>query len=448
MAAWLSLLLIIILYVVSFVDRHIIALLVEPIKHDLGLSDAQIGLLQGMAFSITYALAGLPIGWLVDRYSRRTIIFCGIVGWSIAAMTTGLSRNFWQMFAARAGVGVGEATLAPAGLSLISDLFPRERLATALSFYTAGSNIGGGLAFMIGGLVVGGLAASPTVEAPLFGTIASWQAVFMIVGAPGLLFAFLVLAIREPRRGARTQGDGPDAASFLRALGQRSGVLAAHWTAFPILALCTYSTSLWVPSWSMRQFGWTAQEIGLLMGFSNGILAVGANLTSGYLTDLAFRHGMRDAHFRIPAITCSIGTAICIFGLVGISSGTAAVWVVILGATIQMAYGGAAFSSLQLVMPPQMRGRATSVYMLILTLVGFGIGPFVVGYLADNLFGNSTGLGKSLALTLGVATCIAVLILLSGRRALRHAFADAEREAATLPASAPCSGPSGRYATH
>lgn len=425
--AWWSLAVMIFLYVVSFTDRQVIALLVDPIKRDMHLSDAEIGMLQGFAFVITYCFAGLPIGWAVDRYPRRWIIGIGVFCWSLAAMATGFARTFWQFFAVRAGVGIGEATLGPAAFSLISDLFPRERLATALSFYTCGSNLGSGLAFAVGGLVVASLTASPIASLPVFGDIPSWKAVFIVVGAPGLLFAFAALLLTEAPRHSTANGTaGVSFGDFLRTMNRRRGVLIPHFIAFPLCGLCAYVIAGWVPTWCARNFGWGMARIGPLMGLTFGIIAVGTTLAGGFLTDRLYRRGLAGAHFVVPAVTCTIGAAICIVGLVGGFTPWLAFWTVAIGATIQSAFGGAAFSSLQLVMPAQMRGRTSALYIFILSLVGYGFGQSLVGWLTDNVFGRPQDVGKSLAVTLAGATSIALVALVSGRRALAAALLDAD----------------------
>ena len=153
-------------YVVSFIDRYMITLLVEPIKHDLNLSDTQIGLLQGLAFGVVYAVAGLPIGWLVDRASRRRIVTAGIFGWTAMMVFSGLSRSFTALFISRSGVGIGEAALSPAGLSLISDHFPPERRSRAISVFMLGSSIGSGLSIIIGGTIVAAVSRGAHARSP------------------------------------------------------------------------------------------------------------------------------------------------------------------------------------------------------------------------------------------------------------------------------------------
>ncbi|MGA1731008.1 MAG: MFS transporter, partial [Steroidobacteraceae bacterium] len=180
-------------YVLSFIDRTILALLVAPIRADLGISDTQLSLLHGLAFAIFYTTLGIPIALLADRLNRRNIIAAGIAVWSLATAVCGLTRSFAQLFLARVAVGVGEAALSPAAYSMIADLFPRERLGRALGIYNVGAFAGAGLAFLIGGAVIAAVAQAGAVHLPVLGEVRNWQLVFFIDGLPGLLLALWVL---------------------------------------------------------------------------------------------------------------------------------------------------------------------------------------------------------------------------------------------------------------
>ncbi|MHC8350073.1 MFS transporter [Pseudomonas sp. RT4P38] len=189
-------------YIFSFIDRQILALMIEPIKHDMQLSDTQFSLLHGLAFFLFYAL---PIALLADKFSRPKIIAIaiaiGIAFWSLATALCGVSKNFLQMFMARIGVGIGEAALSPATYSMLSDMFPREKLGRAVAIYSIGSFIGGGVAFLIGGYVIDLLKNLDSVAVPLLGEMRPWQVTFFLVGLPGVLVVLLIaLTVRDPAR--------------------------------------------------------------------------------------------------------------------------------------------------------------------------------------------------------------------------------------------------------
>jgi MFS family permease len=200
--AWYALFVLVLVYIINFIDRQIISILAQDIKHDLHLQDAQIGFLYGTAFAVFYALFGIPLGRLADSWYRGRLIALGLLLWSSMTALSGFASSFAMLAVARIGVGIGEASASPAAYSMISDYFPKEKRATALSIYSAGLYIGGGLSLPIGGMVSSRWnAAFPSpAEAPL--GLAGWQAAFLAVGIPGLLLALWVLSLREPQRGA------------------------------------------------------------------------------------------------------------------------------------------------------------------------------------------------------------------------------------------------------
>jgi MFS family permease len=200
--AWYALFVLVIVYIINFIDRQILSILVGDIKRDLGVSDAQIGFLYGTAFAVFYALFGIPLGRLADSWYRGRLMAMGLALWSSMTALSGFANSFGTLAAARIGVGIGEASASPAAYSMISDSFPKERRATALSIYSSGLYIGGALALPIGAAVTSRWTAAypDPASAPL--GLAGWQAAFVAVGLPGLLLALWVLTLREPQRGA------------------------------------------------------------------------------------------------------------------------------------------------------------------------------------------------------------------------------------------------------
>ena len=200
--AWYALFVLVLVYIVNFIDRQILSILAEDIKSDLRLQDAQIGFLYGTAFAVFYALFGIPLGRLADSWYRGRLMAMGLALWSSMTALSGFANSFGMLATARIGVGIGEASASPAAYSMISDYFPKERRATALSVYSSGLYIGGGLSLPIGGFVLSrwNTAYPVAAEAPL--GLAGWQAAFLAVGIPGLLLALWVMTLREPQRGA------------------------------------------------------------------------------------------------------------------------------------------------------------------------------------------------------------------------------------------------------
>src|SRR3984885_4705783 len=225
--AWYVVIVLTALYMLSFVDRTILSLLVGSIKRDLGISDTRIGLLQGLSFALFYTIMGLPLGRLADTRSRRNLIAAGVVVWSLFTSACSIAKSFWSLFFTRIGVGVGEAGLSPAAYSLISDYFPPDRLGVAISVYYMGVFLGSSLALLVGGLVVDTMARIHTVTLPLIGTIASWRVTFLVVGAPGILGALLVYTIKEPVRKNMLRSAQGVAAQL--SFGQACGQMRLRW---------------------------------------------------------------------------------------------------------------------------------------------------------------------------------------------------------------------------
>ena len=206
-------------YVLSFVDRQILNLLVEPIRRDLDITDTHMSLLMGFSFAVFYTICGVPIGRLADRKSRRGIIAIGVLVWSLMTALCGTAKTFWHFLVFRIGVGVGEAALSPSAYSLIADSFPPKLRGTAMSVYSMGIYIGSGLAFLLGGLVVKFASAQGDVELPVLGMVRPWQLIFLVLGAAGVLFAAVLLLIREPSRkgvGAGVEVPLSEVAGYIR----------------------------------------------------------------------------------------------------------------------------------------------------------------------------------------------------------------------------------------
>jgi len=257
-------------YILSFVDRQILNLLVGPIRQDLAISDVQMSLLQGLAFALFYVTLGLPIGRLADRLSRKLIIVCGIFFWSLMTITCGFAASFGMLFLSRMGVGVGEAALSPAAFSMLSDSFPPERLARATSIYTMGITVGGGLAYIVGGNVIDFISTADATSLPLLGQLRPWQMTFLIVGFPGLLVALLAATLKEPKR-LRLATESSSAVP--PSLGEVFGYLRAHrrhylpiFASVSLLSLLGYGYLNWYPAFLTRTYGWRLGEVGRYFG--------------------------------------------------------------------------------------------------------------------------------------------------------------------------------------
>jgi len=409
--AWYVVLVLMVCYTLSFVDRQILSLLVGPIKQDLGLSDTRIGLLQGLAFGTFYTLLGLPMGRIADRGNRRNLIVAGIFFWSLMTSLSSVARSFWSLFGARLGVGVGEATLGPSAFSLIADYFPRERLGKALSVYSAGIFIGSALALIVGGTVVSAVTGLPAVQVPIFGTIASWRLTFLIVGLPGIFIALLVYTIREPlRRHALRGADGQishlNFAETYAQLRPRGVSVAGVSLGLGAQAMCTYALQAWAPTFFIRVFGWTPRHVGMVLGVMILTTGIAGMYVGGTLCDRWQRH-RSEAPLRVGVVS-TIGAGV-FFGLALVIQNLSWTIPLLVPAFFFLAMPvGSSYAALQLIVPNQLRGQVSALLLFTVNAIGLIGGPWLVGVLND-LWGAKM-VGYSLAITVGLASFVSAAL--------------------------------------
>jgi MFS family permease len=427
---WYLVTVLMVAYIFSFIDRTILTLLVQPIRADLGISDTQISLLHGFAFAIFYTLLGIPIATLADRKNRRNIIAIGVAFWSLATAACGLARDFWTLFLARVGVGVGEAALSPAAYSMIADSFPEDKLGRALGIYSVGAFIGAGLAFIIGGMVVGLVATAEPTVLPWVGTVQPWQLVFFIVGLPGVLVALWVMTLREPLRRVSTQAVQQQA-GFRTLLGWMRvhwRAFAAHLAGFSLLGLLFNSTIAWMPTYMIRGFGLTASQAGLWLGTILLVFSTAGILVGSFLSDWLRRRGRTDATMLVGLIS-----AVCLVPFAFTSTTVSSLWLCLVLFSPLIFFStfawGAAAAAIQVITPNRMRATASAIYLFFLNLVGIGFGPTLVALCTDYLFGEDAAVGKSIALVAGISAPLAALLFWWGLAAFRRT-ADGLRTAA------------------
>lgn len=406
----------------NFLDRQILQLLVTPIKNDLQISDTEMSLLIGFAFVSFYVLAGIPISRLVDTYSRRLIIGCGIASWSAMTALCGLSQNYWQLFAARVGVGIGESCHGPATYSMLSDMFPRDKLPRAIAVLNFGFMFGSGMALIVGGAVVEWVSSRPELVLPLVGTVRPWQQTFFIVGLPGLLVAILIATVREPvRRGFP--------ASMVAAGAAKRGALAvseiidylrveqrAYGPMFigtGLKALIAFGTSIWTPTFLHRQFGWSLGEAGLTIGAILLTFAPLGLVCGGLLAERLAKRGYADANWRVVLLaTIAVLPFSVLFPLM--PTAELAVAMIALNTFVGSFGPGPQNAALQTITPNPMRGQVTALYLAVFNLIGFGLGPLFVALLTDYVFGSESLLPYSMALTSAIIGPIAVWVVWRG----------------------------------
>jgi len=424
--AWYVVIVLTALYMLSFVDRTILSLLVGSIKRDLGISDTRIGLLQGLSFALFYTIMGLPLGRLADTRSRRNLIAAGVVVWSLFTSACSASKSFWSLFLTRIGVGVGEAGLSPAAYSLISDYFPPERLGVAISVYYMGVFLGSSLALLVGGVVVDTMTRIHTVTLPLLGTIASWRVTFLIVGLPGLLFALLVYTIKEPlRRNMLRSAQGEVArVTFAQSFGQmriRWQSVGGISLAMVFQSMANYALISWGPTYFSRVHGWTPGQSGKALAAILLIAGCGGMYTGGRLSDRWQRRGLDEAPMRVMVLG-AIGTILLLpIGtlLPDVRWTLALLYAGVFCLALPMGISAAA---LQRIFPNQVRGVVSALYLFVLNIGGLTLGPLLPGVFNDYLFHNGKMIGYSLSITMGGAAVLMLLTLLAAYRHYRRHY--------------------------
>ncbi len=419
--AWYALSILVIAYIFSFIDRIIIALLVEPIKQDLAITDFGIGLLQGLAFAIFYALVGIPIGRLADRHSRRRIITVGIFLWSLMTAACGLAKSFFTLFLVRVGVGVGEAALSPSAYSMISDLFPREKLGRALGIYQAGALFGAGIAFLAGGMVIQLLSTMGAVDLPVIGVVKPWQMTFMVVGLPGVLIALLMMTVKEPVRRGKLAGH--DDGIPLRQVGgyvKKNGRLfAALYAGFALMAVPLTTFVTWVPTYMSRVHDYSRADTGFTLGLILVIFSPTGVYFGGWLIDKLQQRGYSDATFRVGLISAAM---LLPLGFFSTSMTDSAATIALLCPFVFFASMpiAAAPATLQLFVPNQMRAQLSAAWMLVLNILSTAAGPTLVGFITEYVLRDEMAVGSSIVLVNSISIPVAGLLLWAAIRPFRR----------------------------
>jgi MFS family permease len=429
--AWYVVGVLMLVYIFSFIDRQILNLLVDTIRRDLQISDTQVSLLSATSFAIFYTFLGIILGKLADTRSRRSLIAVGFIFWSLMTAGFGIAKNFIQMLLFRIGVGVGEASLSPAAYSLLTDYFPKERRATAISVYSMGIYIGSGLAYLLGGVVVRAVSGQESFNLPLAGEIRSWQVIFFIVGLPGVLFALLMYTVREPQRRGRKiirTADGTmkvaqvsirEAYAYM--LKNKSTFLC-HTVGFALLSFSSYGSTQWIPVFYQRNHGWSQAKSGIVYGLIVMIAATAGVFVGGRVADWMAQKGYRDATMRVGLI---VSLAWFPFGMLYpiLPDSTWATVLLIPAVFLASAPFGVAPAAIQQIMPNEMRGQASAVYLFVVNLIGLGLGPTAVALCTDYIFGRDPLMLRYSLLIVGtLAHIFSTLLLWIGLKPFRDSL--------------------------
>ena len=439
---WYVVVLLLLIFILSYFDRFILSLLVDPIKQSMGLSDFQMGLLLGPAFSLFHVLVAIPLGWVADRWSRRWLLIAGIVIWCTMTTMSGFAIAFLPLLVFRLGLGLGEAVVSPCSVSIISDYFNRKDRPRAISLYMAGPYLGAGLAFLAGGFLVSHLEDFGPREFLGMGPFEPWQLTFLLVGAPGILFAFLMLTVKEPTRTERIRAssEGASVSAF--------GYMLKRWRGFGVLfvgSTCNFAMStltFWNVPLFQRVYGWDVATIGAVTGlfyFTAGPLGTALALWTskklgGERDDGAIRTLVIGLLITVPMSalypvmpTAELAVIAMFLAFIGKSAATA---------------GGPA--ALQQITPGEMRSRSVAIFNTVITVVGPLLGPPIIGAATD-WSGNPASIGVVLSgfvLVVGIPTFIVLAIGMKHYRAASAEMAgisraSQQREQASLsPAAA------------
>ncbi|TWB43113.1 MFS transporter [Nitrospirillum viridazoti] len=395
--------------ILSFIDRFVINLVVDPIRSDLGLSDVEVSLLQGAGFALIFSVAALPAGRLADRLNRPRLIAAGVIVWSLGTMACGISADFWSFFVARIFLGFGEAALIPAASSLLIDGFSAARRGTALGIFSLGSTSGSGIALIVGGAVLGYLQTSTVAALPIIASLAPWRQLMILMGLPGFFFVPLLLLIREPAHGDRPTP--PALPLFLRNLRAERGLVPRLCLAKGVMSLGDYGMAAWLPTLLMRHYAETPVTAGATIGIATALPGMIGSIAGGMLVDWsARRHGVST---RANLILGSYGAALCGAVLIGLGSSSLqiglafAIWVA--GSVSGSVVGRV---TMQEHVPGNMRATTVALSITTTALIGIAVGPTLVPGIAGLMPGVGNALQYAMV-AVGIVSVVPALLLIA-----------------------------------
>jgi MFS family permease len=425
------------LYVLAAVDRQILAVMVDPIRATFRLSDTQLGLLSGFAFALVYALAAFPAARLADRYRRITLIAGGLALWSLCTGLFALARSWWQLVLCRMGVGLGEACLSPAAVSLLADYFPARNLGKAVAVYILAVPVGNGMTGLLGSVMLDSAVAEQGVSIWLLGAVQSWQLLLLLLSVAGFgLLALFMVTVREPTR--RHKAAAPGDAALDHSLAAFGRHLATHAAVYGALALVMLTSALmyfgvgyWIPSYFTRDVqaaGMTAGDLLFYWGLIGTVVGSLGVLAGGYLSDyLSARHA--DGMWRALGIgTLLLGLGFTTFSFGG--SQPSALLLLVPGVFGNGILQAAGITAVLKISPAHMRGQMSALYFLLVNLVGAGLGPTLVAGLGEFVFGGESGLALAMAATAFITSLASLLLLMKTAGACQRVQTDGDGQGA------------------
>ena len=422
--AWYGVVILTLAYVLSFLDRQLLSLVVTDIKTDLELTDSQMSLVLGFAFALFYTTMGIPIGRLADKKSRKTIIAIGISFWCLMTAATGIIKTYLQLFIARVGVGVGEATLSPSALSMISDYFPKKKRGTAMGFFNMGVSVGSGIALILGGQIVAYFADFPPIILPIVGQIYEWQALFIFIGIPGLLVALLMTTVKEPSRKGKMKiltksGDTSEEISIketIRFIYERKEAYGWLFLSMACSVLMGYAFLSWLPTMYMRAYDIPISTITLWLGVAFLLGGPFGATMSGWLGDKLYTKYNNSSHVMLFAYSMIVLTVAATLVPLMPTYQTATLMFM---PQIIMAAGQTALAPVAMIniTPNQIRGQVTAVYFFVISMTGYTLGPTSVALITDFVFKDESLITYSISI---VSLVVGVIGTYAGFKSLNY----------------------------
>lgn len=405
----------------AFVDRQVFALLVQPIKMDLQISDTAISLLYGLSFTMFYVIVGIPVARLADISNRRNIIAASVLVWSVATSLCGVSKNFTQLFLARVGVGAGEGGLAPAAYSMLADYFPPQRLPAAMGVYQMGLYVGSAAALLLGGALSTVIPPGESITLPVLGAMKGWHLVFIALGVPGVLLTLLLFGVREPRRmGIQGAAASVPLSQFFAHVSSRRTAYIGIGLAFALMILVGNGSAAWIPAFLERKYGWTTAQIGATYGLIVFFCGTGGALAGGLFATTLRKRGVALANFYAPLLGFVVLIPVTIAYPMMPTATAALVLIGIMNFFAGFNFGGG-LAALQELTPNRMRALVSAGYMLTINLIGAALGPTIIALCTDYLFADPQKLPEAISATCAVASPLSVVALLIGMRGYKAA---------------------------
>jgi MFS family permease len=406
----------------SFIDRQVLNLLVVPIQNDLNITDTQISALQGLAFVLTYVGLCIPIGRLIDKSHRVTVMIIGLLIWSIATIACGFSKNYVSMFIARMGIGAGESTVHPGSISILGDYFDSNKIASPMSIYLLGPYLGAGIAMIFGAQVLDWTSQMDNVIIfPMIGEIAPWQLTFIAVGLPGILIAGLFLTIREPQRKIQESEsiEVPSFSKVIQYIKNNWEVYGAIIIGNSCLIILLYGLQSWVPTMLLRVYEWDLVQSGRVYG-SIAMLAGSAGVLSGpFVLKYMSKININAPHFKLAIFGISMASLSLVLLPFQSNVNIALVCVTMASFFVTLPLAGTS-SAMVIVSPNRIRGVITGIYVVVTSVFGLVLGPFLVASSTDFIFQDINAVAKSLALVSVLVGPVGIFFMFKGINSFRE----------------------------